>query len=43
MWLPVALCHVAPAACAQLMSSMPLKPEDVTYAPRTSLVNDRGV
>jgi hypothetical protein len=35
-----------PAACVcllQLMSSMPLKPEEVSYAPRSGMVNDRGV
>eukprot|EP00882_Tetradesmus_deserticola_P001535 GHRQ01001657.1.p1 GENE.GHRQ01001657.1~~GHRQ01001657.1.p1 ORF type:complete len:115 (+),score=38.10 GHRQ01001657.1:240-584(+) len=33
----------SPLDFSQLMSSMPLKPEDVSYAPRSGLVNDRGV
>ncbi|KAF6259746.1 hypothetical protein COO60DRAFT_1638175 [Scenedesmus sp. NREL 46B-D3] len=30
-------------AVVELMASMPIKPEDVSYAPRSAMVNDRGV
>lgn len=32
-----------PPPVLQMMSGMPLKPEDVTYSPYETLVRDRGV
>jgi hypothetical protein len=38
-----ALVDAAAHVLLQLMASMPLKPSDISYAPRADLVNDRNV